>query len=90
MERAARAKSILEDSAYQDAYEAVRAAIIEQWEQCPIRDKEGAHELKLMLKIHKDIEAHMRKAVKDGEFAAEELKRDKTFAQRLTERLRIA
>lgn len=90
MEEATRAKTVLDSEGYQSASKAVRDAIIEAWEQCPIRDREGAHELKLMLKIHKDIEGHMRKAVEDGKFAAEELKRDKTIAQRIQERLRIA
>jgi Arc/MetJ-type ribon-helix-helix transcriptional regulator len=90
MEKAARARSVLDDDAYKDASKAVRDAIIEAWEQCPIRDRDGAHELKLMLKIHKDIEAHMQKAVDDGKFAAEELKRDQTFSEKLRERLRIA
>lgn len=85
-----RAKSVLDDDAYQKASKAVRDAIIESWENCPIRDREGAHELKLMLKIHGDIEKHMQKAVADGKFAAEELKRDKTIGQKIAERLRIA
>jgi hypothetical protein len=90
MEAGSRAKNVLADQAFQDAYNAVRAAIIEQWEKCPIRDREGAHELKLMLKIHTDIGKHLEKAVEDGKFAAEELKRDKTISQRIAERLRIA
>ena len=90
MEQGARAKSVLDDDAFKIAYGAVRAAILEQWENCPIRDREGAHELKLMLKIHTDIGKHLQKAVEDGKFAAEELKKDKTISQRIAERLRIA
>lgn len=90
MEAGARAKTVLESEAYSGAYKAVREAIIEQWENCPIRDREGAHELKLMLKIHGDIHKHMEKAVIDGKFAAEQLKHDRTFPERLRERLRIA
>lgn len=85
-----RAKTVIDSTAFQDAYKAVREAIIEAWDQCPIRDREGAHELKLMLKLHKDIEGHLRKAVENGEFAAKELARDKTIPQRIAERLRIA
>lgn len=84
------AKTVLDSQAFQDAYKAVRDAIVDAWDQCPIRDREGAHELKLMLKIHKDIEGHLRKAVENGEFAAKELARDKTLPQRIAERLRIA
>lgn len=90
MEEGTRAKSVLTDDAFVKAYGAVRQAIVDQWEQCPIRDREGAHELKLMLKIHTDLGKHLQKAVDDGKFAAEELKRDKTISQRIAERLRIA
>lgn len=90
MEDGARARTVLDSDAFQSAYKAVRDAILEQWESCPIRDREGAHELKLMLKVHTDLGKHLQKAVDDGKFAAEELKRDKTFSQRLAERLRIA
>lgn len=89
MEEGARAKSVLDSDSYQNAYKAVREAILEQWETCPIRDREGAHELKLMLKLHKDIDLHMRKAVENGKFASEELKKDKTFTEKLKERLRV-
>lgn len=90
MELAAKARTVLDSEGFQNAYKAVRDAILEQWESCPVRDREGAHELKLMLKVHTDLGKHLQKAVDDGKFAAEELKRDKTFAQKLQERLRIA
>lgn len=88
-EQGSKAKTVLDSEPFQNAYTAVREAIIEAWENCPVRDREGAHELKLMLKIHRDIYGHLEKAVADGKFAAEELKKDKTFSQRLQERLRI-
>lgn len=90
VEAANKAKTVLDSEAFQSAYNAVRDAIIEAWEACPVRDRDGAHELKLMLKIHGDIRGHLEKAVADGKFAALELEKDKTFAQRLQERLRIA
>ena len=90
MEAGARASGVLTDDAFVKAYGAVRQAIVDQWENCPIRDREGAHELKLMLKLHTDLGKHLQKAVDDGRFAAEELKKDKTFSQKLAERLRIA
>lgn len=90
MEQGAKAKAFLQAETWINAKTAVRAALVEAWENCPIRDREGAHELKLMLKLLRDLEGHMQKAVDDGKFAAEELKKDKTFTQKLAERLRIA
>lgn len=90
MEAGSRAKVVLESPAYSDAYKAVREAILEQWESCPIRDREGAHELKLMLKLHTDIHRHMERAVEEGKFAAKELAKPKNIAQKIADRLRIA
>lgn len=90
VEAGSRAKTVLDSQAYQDAYKAVREAILEQWENCPIRDREGAHELKLMLKIHSYIKGHMVRAVEEGKFAAKELAQPKGIAQKIAERLRIA
>lgn len=89
-EEGMKAQTVLDSEAFQAASKAVRDAIIEAWENCPVRDQEGAHELKLMLKLHKDLIGHLQKAVTDGKFAAEELKKDKTISQRIAERLRIA
>lgn len=90
VEVAAKAKTVLDSDAFQGAYNAVRAAIIESWENCPLRDREGAHELKLMLKVHTDIKGHLEKAVVDGKFAASELEKDQSFTAKLKDRLRIA
>lgn len=90
MDKAGKAKTVLDSEAFQDAYNAVGQAIVEAWQNSPVRDKEGAHELRLLWKLHQDYLGHLKKAVDDGKFAAEELKRDQTFGERLRERLRIA
>jgi hypothetical protein len=90
LEQSANAKVVLESEAFQSAYNAVGAAIIEGWKNCPIRDKEAAHEMRLMWDLHKAYMGHLTKAVEDGKLAAAELRKDKTITQKLAERLRIA
>jgi hypothetical protein len=90
MERAGKASAILKQLDEFGAFADVRKAIVEQWEKCPIRDRDGAHELKLMLKLLNDVEGHIKQAIEQGRFAAEELRRPKNIAQKLAERLRIA
>lgn len=90
VDQGVKAKSVLDSEPFQNAFNGVRNAILEAWATSPIRDREGQHELRLMLKLMDDINGHLKKAVKDGEFAADELKRDKTVSQRIAERLRIA
>jgi hypothetical protein len=73
LDRAHRAKAILDNPTYQESFELVRQAILEQWEATPIRDKDGAHELKLMLKLLGDVRANLERAIADGTMAAHEL-----------------
>ena len=51
----------------------VRQAIHDQWAATPIRDQEGAHQLKLMLKLLGDTRANLDRAIADGKIAAHEL-----------------
>jgi len=69
------AKQVLELPAFQDAVAAVRAAITHQWATSPIRDPEGQHELRLMLKLLDDLMANLKSALRDGHLARVEVER---------------
>jgi hypothetical protein len=69
-----RAQHLLEDPILTKAFEDVRSAIIERWESAPLRDVEGQHELKLMLRILSDVRGNLELAVHNGKIAAEELR----------------
>lgn len=75
LERAVKAEKLLADPTLAQAFDDVRQAIIGQWEACPVRDHEGQHELKLMLKLLSDVRANLEQAVMDGKLAAHELER---------------
>jgi hypothetical protein len=90
MDRGGKATALLKNLNDFGAFADVRAAIIEKWRLCPIRDKEAAHELKLMLKLLDDVEGHVKQAIEEGNFAAEQLKQPKGIADKIRERLRIA
>lgn len=75
MDRTNKAKVILDNPLYQESFDLVRQAIHEQWEATPVRDHEGAHELKLMLKLLGDVRANLERAIADGKIAALELDR---------------
>ncbi len=73
IDRGQRAARVLSDHMFQEAFETVSQAIHEQWAQCPIRDREGAHELRLMLKLLGNVRAVLESAVGDGKLAAQKL-----------------
>lgn len=74
VDRGAKAEKLLNDPILDEAFALVRSAIVEKWETTPLRDRDGAHELKLMLKLLGDVRANLEQAVADGKLAAAELK----------------
>jgi hypothetical protein len=77
LERAQQAKQLLDNPVYQEAIENVRSAIVAAWSGAPIRDTEGHHELKLMLKLLTDLEANINRVLTDGKIAQIEIERQK-------------
>lgn len=74
LDRGTRAERLLANPLLIESFDMVRAAIIEKWEAAPMRDRDGAHELKMMLKLLTDVRANLEQAVTDGKLAAAELK----------------
>jgi hypothetical protein len=75
LDRGVKAEKLLNDETLTKAFDDVRSAIHEAWESAPMRDKDGQHELKLMLKLLSDVRANLERALADGKLAAAELKR---------------
>lgn len=79
LDRGIKAERIINDPLYADAYEQVKAAILSAWESAPVRDREGQHELKLMLKALGDVRAVFERAITDGKIVADDLKRKSVY-----------
>jgi hypothetical protein len=74
VDRGVRAERILNDPLVIDAFQVVAASLHAAWEAAPIRDKEGQHELKLMLKLLTDVKSYFDLALSDGQLAAAEIR----------------
>lgn len=74
VERGQKAERLINDPMLTEAFALVRQAIHEHWEEAPLRDREGAHELRLQLKLLSDVRANLEQALSDGKLAAAELK----------------
>jgi hypothetical protein len=81
LDRGQKAERLVKDPMLAEAFELVRQAIHDQWENAPIRDHDGAHELKLMLKLLGDVRANLEHAIADGKIAALELQRQNSRTQ---------
>lgn len=64
--RAAKAQALLADPELTAAFQAVRDTLLKRIEECPIRDREGVHESKLMLKLLGDVRANIQSVVNTG------------------------
>lgn len=71
------AEEVLRNPAFSEAFEMVRTAIFAQWGASPIRDVEGQHELRLMLKILNDFEGCLKATINSGKLAKFEIERSK-------------
>lgn len=74
VERGRQAQRILDDPLVREAFNSVGQTIHELWAECPVRDREGQHELKLMLKLLGDLKGYFDLAISDGSTAADEIR----------------
>lgn len=74
LERGAHAKRLLEDPLLSEAFALVRHAIHDKWENAPLADIHGQHELLLMLKLLSDVRGNLEQAIADGVMATDKLK----------------
>ncbi len=80
LDRALLAKQLVENPIYIEAMNALRDGIIAQWENCPIRDTEGQHELKLMLKLLNDLQLNISRVIDTGKLAEIEIERKRKMS----------
>lgn len=71
------AEMLLDNPIYRDSMFAVRDAIITAWQASPIRDTEGQHELRLMLKLLGDLEANIKRVAETGKLAKLQIEQEK-------------
>lgn len=83
IERGGKAQMLIDSDIYRDSMAGVRDAILKQWEACPIRDKEGHHELKLMLKLLNDLQANIKTIADTGKLAQIQIEREKSLLRRV-------
>ena len=79
--RAVKAEALLNDATLNEAFGNVRQAILRKIEEAPLRDHEGVHELKLMLKLLMDVRANLTRAVNDGKMAEVQIERESRFSR---------
>lgn len=81
LRRGEQARLLLQNEMYVDAVAQVKQAIIDKWMQAPLRDKEGHHELKLMLKLLGDLTGYISTAMETGKMASIQLEQERRMTK---------
>ncbi len=74
-DKGAHAMSLLENELLREALDAIDAEVMEQWIDCPARDKEGKEALWQLIKTSRKFRSILTGYVETGKLATEQLKR---------------
>jgi hypothetical protein len=77
LRRGEQARQLQQNELYNEAFDTVRQAIIDKWIQCPVRDREGQHELKLMLKLLGEVTGFVDQVLQTGKMAEIQLQNER-------------
>lgn len=78
-----RAKEVLENEAFVEAFEAIEKEVIEQWTNSPARDAEGREKLWSYLHLLRKVKAHLTSTLETGKLAKVELQHRQTMLDRV-------
>lgn len=81
LRRGEQARQLLNNELYQDALAQVKQAIIDKWISAPMRDLEGQHELKLMLKLLGDLTGYIQTTLETGKMAQIQLESERRMTK---------
>jgi hypothetical protein len=75
--RGKEAAMVLDNEAFKAAMECLKASVISQWKDCPIRDRDGAALLLQLSKLTDKFEGLLIGMLNKGEFAQRKIDLDK-------------
>lgn len=70
MNRGAKAEALLNNEMFKEALNHVESQILEKWKNSPVGDKDGQHELRLMLKSFQEFRKFLEEAINTGKLAS--------------------
>ena len=74
--RGKEAAMVLENEAFKAAMQGLKSAVLEQWKQCPVRDKEGQTLLLQLAKLTDKFEGILVGMIDNGKMAQHKLDLD--------------
>jgi hypothetical protein len=86
--RGHQARRILDDAMYQEAFDVVRDRLVSLLESAELAPEKRAAVNGLLIQ-HRKVRQYMEMVMQTGKMAATQIERDKTFPERVRERLSI-
>lgn len=77
-----RAKEVLENEAFIEAFEAIEKEVIEQWTNSPARDQDGREKLWSYLHLLRKVRAHLVSTLETGKLAQVDLQHQQSLMDR--------
>lgn len=85
-----RAREVLENEAFQWAFDELKKELAESWEKSPARDQEGREKLYQLLKLADKLKANLTTSLETGKQAMLDLDYQESLAQKAKRVLGIA
>lgn len=79
----ARAREVLENEVFLDAFSAIENEVIEKWKTSPARDAEGREKLWAYLQLLQKVKAHLTSTMETGRLAQLEIAHKSGWLQRM-------
>lgn len=86
VERAERARSILENPLFNDAFEAVEKELMQQWKTNAALNQDGRERVFLMVTLLGQLRQHLTQHITTGEMARVQLAEHRSLMERLGRR----
>lgn len=86
VQRAREAAQVLDNPAYQEAMSQLKAQVIAQWKECPVRDREGQLLLLQLAKLTDKFEAMLTGMVETGKLAQHRIDLDRERNESMAKR----
>ena len=86
VQRATEAAQVLDNPAYQEAMQSLKAAVIQQWRECPVRDREGQLLLLQLAKLTDKFESLLNGMLETGKLAQHRIDLDRERNESLAKR----
>ena len=79
LHRGSRAKEVLENEIYIEAFETIEKALIDKWKNSPARDQAGRESIYLMQTMLQKVQMCLRTTMETGMLAQQELRHKQTL-----------